>query len=709
MSRTPAPKQGESENGAPALPCGWVWTTVGEIALNFDGKRVPIKAEDRDKRPGSFPYYGASGVIDEIDDFIFDGKYLLVAEDGANLLSRATPIAFTVEGQFWVNNHAHVLQLREQMPLGYLQWFLNGNSLQFYVTGTAQPKLNQVNLNRIEIPLAPLNEQQRIVEKIEQLFSELDAGVAALERARANLKRYRASVLKAAVDGSLTAQWRSEHPDAEPASKLLERILAERRRKWESNQLAKFKASGKEPPKNWRAKYVEPEPPDTANLPELPANWCWASMEQLGSVQLGRQRSPKNRSRNHPTKYLRAANITEDGLDLDDVLDMEFLPAEFPNFCLASGDILVSEASGSPDQVGKPAVWESQIGRCCFQNTLIRLRPIGISSHYLLVALRHCYFNRQFARLATGVGINHLSATKFARVAIPLAPVVEHPAIVEMVDSAWTTIANTRDLLAAMKKRAARLRQSLLKHAFEGKLVEQNAADEPACELLARIKAQTDELDRQNGRTARRSAKGIRFRQGAVVSYIIDALGSNKDFGRTQLEKALHLTQSHLQVDLGLEFKREAAGPFDEVIYKIESLARKQGWFTTRGGKHGRATYEPGPHIAERCKAAVAILGEHKSDLNTLLGHFTKMNTEQTELFATTYAAWNDILLDGRTANDESIIAEVRAWHATKQRFDGRRILKWIDWMRKHCYVPTGRGEHTLARIKEKPNRKSTQ
>ncbi|MFO0877416.1 MAG: hypothetical protein U0840_08580 [Gemmataceae bacterium] len=138
----------------------------------------------------------------------------------------------------------------------------------------------------------PLAEQRRIVAKIEELFSDLDAGVAALERAKANLKRYRAAVLKAAVEGKLTEAWRAEHPHTEPASKLLERILAERRRKWEADQLAKFAAAGKEPPKNWQAKYVEPTPPDITGLPELPEGWCWASVEQLSVVVRGASPRP---------------------------------------------------------------------------------------------------------------------------------------------------------------------------------------------------------------------------------------------------------------------------------------------------------------------------------------------------------------------------------------------------------------------------------
>ena len=134
-----------------------------------------------------------------------------------------------------------------------------------------------VILRPLPVPVAPLNEQRRIVDALDELFSDLDAGVAALERVQAKLKHYRAAVLKAAVEGALTAEWRAQHPATEPASALLTRILAERRRRWEETQLQKFKEAGKEPPKNWKAKYKEPVAPDMTSLPLLPNGWCWVS------------------------------------------------------------------------------------------------------------------------------------------------------------------------------------------------------------------------------------------------------------------------------------------------------------------------------------------------------------------------------------------------------------------------------------------------
>lgn len=187
----------------PELPEGWCWATVEQITENFDGRRVPVKDADRKKRQGPYPYYGASGIIDSIDEYLFDGNYLLIGEDGANLLSRSTPIAFQANGKFWVNNHAHILRTHGGIPLGYVEHYFNKIDLSPYVTGTAQPKLTQKNMNSITSPLAPLAEQRRIVAKIESLFAQAGAIEQAVDVARRRAAKVDQAVLARAFRGEL--------------------------------------------------------------------------------------------------------------------------------------------------------------------------------------------------------------------------------------------------------------------------------------------------------------------------------------------------------------------------------------------------------------------------------------------------------------------------------------------------------------------------
>lgn len=134
-----------------------------EITLNYDKKRIPLSAMERTKRQGAFRYFGAQGVIDYVDDYIFDGKYLLIAEDGENLKSKRQNIAQIVEGKFWVNNHAHIVQCNEKCILEYLAYLINGKDVSGYITGSAQPKLSQANLNAMEFDIPSIKEQQDIL------------------------------------------------------------------------------------------------------------------------------------------------------------------------------------------------------------------------------------------------------------------------------------------------------------------------------------------------------------------------------------------------------------------------------------------------------------------------------------------------------------------------------------------------------------------
>ena len=143
----------------------WEMVKLGGLAKNLDGKRIPITKSDR--KSGEYPYYGASGIVDWVEDYIFDDDLLLISEDGANLLARVTPIAFSVSGKCWVNNHAHVLKFEEPLTQFYVETYLNSIDIKEYVTGAAQPKLNQKSMNRIQLPLPTLSIQKEIVTQIE--------------------------------------------------------------------------------------------------------------------------------------------------------------------------------------------------------------------------------------------------------------------------------------------------------------------------------------------------------------------------------------------------------------------------------------------------------------------------------------------------------------------------------------------------------------
>ena len=181
---------------------GWVETTLDKISTNLDSKRVPITKNVRSS--GEYPYYGASGIVDYVADYIFEGDNLLISEDGANLLARSTPIAFSVSGKYWVNNHAHILRFENMATQRFAEFYLESIKLDEYITGAAQPKLNQKALNSIPIPIPKsLDEQVKIVGSIESLQEEAQRLARIYEEKQAALAELKKSLLHQAFTGQL--------------------------------------------------------------------------------------------------------------------------------------------------------------------------------------------------------------------------------------------------------------------------------------------------------------------------------------------------------------------------------------------------------------------------------------------------------------------------------------------------------------------------
>lgn len=180
----------------------WPMKFLPEISENLDRQRIPITRKDRE--PGSVPYYGASGVVDYVADHIFDEDLLLVSEDGANLLARTYPIAFSISGKSWVNNHAHVLRFNDPTSQEYVRLYLNSISLEPYVSGMAQPKLNQSSLNKIPIPLPDEDERAAIVAKAADMRQQCETLAQRYSEQLDDIATLRQSLLQQAFSGQLT-------------------------------------------------------------------------------------------------------------------------------------------------------------------------------------------------------------------------------------------------------------------------------------------------------------------------------------------------------------------------------------------------------------------------------------------------------------------------------------------------------------------------
>jgi len=183
---------------------GWIVTTLDRISENCDSKRVPITKAERKK--GAYPYYGASGIVDYVANYLFDGDHLLISEDGANLLARSSPIAFSASGKYWVNNHAHILRFDSMATQRFVEYYVNSIKIDQYVTGAAQPKLTQLSLNKIPIPIPKdVREQASIVNRFTEIQADIDRLAGIYVSKRSACERLRESLLYDAFFGKLAA------------------------------------------------------------------------------------------------------------------------------------------------------------------------------------------------------------------------------------------------------------------------------------------------------------------------------------------------------------------------------------------------------------------------------------------------------------------------------------------------------------------------
>jgi len=494
-----------SSPGPHTLPAGWIWAELSAIADVRLGKMLSPKAYEDGLL--QLPYLRNENVrwfrVDmgdikrmgfkpaEVDRYSVRPGDLLVCEGGEP--GRCAVVPEHVGNLMFQKALHRVRPLAGVVSTELLQYAFR----HFTDTGTVIPRASETTirhlpLEKIEtllVPIPPPAEQRRIVEKIEELFSKLDAGVEALERVRANLKRYRAAVLKAAVEGRLTEAWRAQHPDVEPASELLERILAERRRAWEEEQLAKFSEQGKTPPKNWRSRYKEPEPPDSTNLPDLPQGWVTLGLGDCATLitKGGTPTSYGHQYTESGIPFVRVEHLSDGRINGESIA--QFIDAAADHTLkrsrLRPGDLLFSIAG----TIGRTALVSAEDVPANTNQAVAIIRgcdPV-LNPRFLRVFLSSSSVQHQALGNARGGAMNNISLGDVRSVLVNIPPLVEQAEIVSEVERRLSVLEEIGRETDAGLKRAARLRQAILKRAFEGRLVPQDPNDEPASVLLERI------------------------------------------------------------------------------------------------------------------------------------------------------------------------------------------------------------------------------
>jgi len=491
------------------LPSGWVTATLEDVAKWSSGG-TPSRSNPS-YYAGTIPWLktGELGppIVVQTEESISEEA---VANSSAKVFPKgsvavamygATIGKASMLGIDAATNQACAVGIPDATKTKFLYYFLVSQSKAFADAGKggAQPNISQGIVKSWEISLPPFEEQTRIVEKLEELLSDLDAGVAELKAAQKKLAQYRQSLLKAAVEGALTAEWRQQHPPAETGAQLLQRILTERRARWEAKQLAKFKQQGKTPPKDWQKKYPEPVQPDTSGLPELPQEWVWASGEQLCEFITKGTTPPKglDAGKAQTIPFLRVTNLTDEGrLDLTDRV---YVSEETHTGFLARSvvypkDVLMNIV-GPP--LGQVSVVPNTFPEWNINQAIAIFRAVdGVMPEFVCAHLLSPIAQQWLkAKAKTTAGQTNLTLEVCRALPFPFPPQNEQQSLVLHLEETLAVISVQAEAIEIALKQSTAQRQNILRAAFSGHLVPQDHNDEPASVLLARIRAERAERD----------------------------------------------------------------------------------------------------------------------------------------------------------------------------------------------------------------------
>ena len=441
------------------LPTSWQIKTLGEICEILDNMRKPINSIEREQRlknsTTKYAYYGATGQVGYIDDFLCDFESILLGEDGAPFLEPFKDKAYIVSGKYWVNNHAHILKAKENFAINkFVCYFLNIVDYMPYVSGTTRLKLNQSAMKQIKIPLPPLEIQKRIVARLESAFEKIEKGSAHLQDAKTKLAKYKQSLLKSAFDGTLTA-----------AASLQGVEKAETIHKVDCHKSANANFHNDD-------KSVDCHDLTSSNLamtdkenPKLPQGWTIKTLGEIGEIVTGSTPNTKNREYygdEYPFYKPTDLNL---GYCVENSSDMVSSKGFEISRKLPSKSILVTCIGAT---IGKTGLIRNA-GICNQQiNAIIPKQNICPEFVYF-----YCISNAMQELIKTNASATTLpilNKTAFSKLPIPLPPLETQKQIVKLLEKHLQHADKTGEFIESALNKAKQLKQSLLKSAFLGKL-----------------------------------------------------------------------------------------------------------------------------------------------------------------------------------------------------------------------------------------------
>ena len=499
------------------LPIGWISCLLEDV-FEWTSGGTPTSSVNEYYDNGSIPWLN----ISDLNDGIVSSSAKHITESGLNASSAkmvdANSILIAIYGSIGKLG-INTIPVSTNQGICFTKNFpskMNNKFLFYYLLsirnklinlgkGGTQQNISQTVLNSVEFKFPSLNEQNRIVDKIETLFSEVDAGIANLTLAKRQLEQYRQSLLKHAFEGKLTAKWREKHGKALPlpsADELLEQIQTARQDYYDQQMadweqaVQDWEEQGKEGTKPRKPSKLEDI--KVINKTELstilPSYWSEQYLESISIISGGLTKNASRKVLEEQVPYLRVANVHANELRLDDISYIGIKESEKPRTVLQENDLLIVEGNGSIEHIGRVALWTGEIHPCYHQNHLIKARIFEVvEPKYILYFLLSATGRERIVKVASSTtGLHTLSLSKVSNLIIPLTSLAEQKQIIELLESKLSDSERLVDDIDTQLKKANLLKTSILHKAFQGKLVPQDPNDPPASELLAQIKAERE-------------------------------------------------------------------------------------------------------------------------------------------------------------------------------------------------------------------------
>lgn len=552
----------------------------------------------------------------------------------------------------------------------YAYYFLQSKYqlLNTRAKGSGTPHVDPHLLWNFELLIPPLEIQYHIVEKIETLFSELDNSVANLKAAKAQLKRYRQSVLKSAFEGKLTAAWREANGDKlETVGTLMERIKAEREAAYAS--------------KSRKPKEISPLTDDeVSELPELPEGWRWIKAGELFEFVTSGSRGWAQYYSNDGALFIRITNLDFNSLKLDlKESKIQYVKppenSEGSRTRIQKDDFLFSITGYLGMFAIAPALEEAYVNQHIALARPLKGFYYHYFGHYVTSSFGGLKYLQELQKGAVKAGLRLDDIYDFP---FPICTYAEQHQIVNEIESRLSEADVMERTIDESLIKAEKMRQSIFKKAFEGKLVSQ---EKPAVESQVKSKFL--------------SSTDLHAGIIALTMKLHEGTPHQNKLNHVKCEKIAHLCEALVGIELGRTPVQDAAGPDDYPhLKKVEHRANMVGWFHVCEESIGH-TYEKGRNFNALVESVRISLGLKLAEVEKLLQIILPMDLVRAEIFATTYAAWNNLLMDGKQPDHNEIVQSAREeWSSRKMNIDRERFYKAIEWMTKVGIVPMGQGKY---------------